>query len=237
MESAPVAGSITFEVPVEHGHRTEAESLDSLQTFSGEVERITRITDEDVTAEEVSIAVARLLEELCGMFERREVIRSVVSEENLLRLDLLEKFDVLRLEKFSLNAAPKVRSVLLTFEHIKDSANVSLRATEQIIVQNDPAISNGKLTQSSFTCRNGAEPAVIMTAARRDSVTVLQVQARSKCFPVHPRSWGTDLDRTIARPSVSESRSFQQIPSESDGDMNLRDVIRNEEPRQADSVE
>ena len=39
------------------------------------------------------------------MFERREVIRSVVSEENLLRLDLLEEFNVPRLEKFNLNTA------------------------------------------------------------------------------------------------------------------------------------
>ncbi len=132
MESAPITSGIAFEIPVEHGHRTEAESLDSLQPFSGEVERITRITDEDVTAEEVSIAVARLLEEPCGMFERREVIRSVVSEENLFRIDFPEQFDVPRLEKFSLNAAPKVRSVLLTFEHIKDSANVSIRTTEQV---------------------------------------------------------------------------------------------------------
>ena len=79
------------------------------------------------------------------MFERREVIRSVVSEENLLRLDLLEEFNVPRFEKFSLNAAPEVWPVLLTFEHVEDSANVFLRATEQIIVQNDPAVSNGKL--------------------------------------------------------------------------------------------
>ena len=50
LESTPVAGSIALEVPVEHGHRTEAESLDGLQPFSGEVEGIAGITDEDVTA-------------------------------------------------------------------------------------------------------------------------------------------------------------------------------------------
>ena len=50
LESAPVAGGIALEVPVEHGHRTEAESLDGLQPFSGEVEGIAGITDEDVTA-------------------------------------------------------------------------------------------------------------------------------------------------------------------------------------------
>ena len=50
LESAPVAGGIALEVPVEHGHRTEAESLYGLQPFSGEVERITGITDKDVTA-------------------------------------------------------------------------------------------------------------------------------------------------------------------------------------------
>lgn len=66
------------------------------------------------------------------MFEGREVIRSVVSEENLLRLDLLEEFDMPRLEKFSLNAAPEVWPVLLAFEHVEDGANVFLGATEQV---------------------------------------------------------------------------------------------------------
>ena len=50
LESAPVAGSIALEVPVEHGHRTEAESLYSFQSFSSEVEGTSGITDEDVTA-------------------------------------------------------------------------------------------------------------------------------------------------------------------------------------------
>ena len=50
LESAPVAGGIALEVPVEHGHRTEAESLYGLQPFSGEVEGIAGITDEDITA-------------------------------------------------------------------------------------------------------------------------------------------------------------------------------------------
>ena len=66
------------------------------------------------------------------MFERREVIRSIVSEENLLRLDFFEQVDVPRLEKFSFNAASEVWSILLTFEHIEDSADVFLRATEQV---------------------------------------------------------------------------------------------------------
>lgn len=90
LESTPVAGSIALEVPVEHGHRTEAKSLYGLQSFSGVIEGIAGITDKDVTAEEVSIAVTRFLEEHCGMFEGREVIRCVVSEENLLRLNFFE---------------------------------------------------------------------------------------------------------------------------------------------------
>ena len=134
LESTPVASGIAFEVPVEHGHRTEAKSLDGFQPFSGEVKGIAGITDEDVTAEEVSIAVTRFLEEHCGMFERRQVIRCVVSEENLLRLNFSEQVDVPRFEKFSLNAAPEVWPVLLAFEHIKDGTNVFLRTTEQVVV-------------------------------------------------------------------------------------------------------
>ena len=106
---------------------------------------ITGITDKDITTEEVSIAVTSIPEEYCGMFERREVIRSVVSEENLLRLNFSEQVDMPSLEKFSLNAASKFRSMFLTFEHVEDSADVFLRATEQIIVENDPAVINGKL--------------------------------------------------------------------------------------------
>ena len=90
LESAPFESSIALEVSVEHGHRTETESLYSFETFSSEVERITWITNENVTAKNVPIAVARLPEEISGMFKRRQVIRSVISEENLLRLDLLE---------------------------------------------------------------------------------------------------------------------------------------------------
>ena len=98
LESAPVAGGIAFEVSVKHGHRTEAESLDGFQPFSSEVEGITGITDEDITAKEVSVAVPCISEEHCGMFERREVIGGVVSEENLLRLNFFEQVYVPRFE-------------------------------------------------------------------------------------------------------------------------------------------
>ena len=132
LESAPFAGSIALEVPVEHGHRTETESLYSFQSFGGKVERITGITYEDITAKNAPIAVARFPEEMSGMFKRRQVIRSIVSKENLFRLNLLEQVDVPRLEKFSLNAAPEVWPVLLAFEHVEDGANVFLGATEQV---------------------------------------------------------------------------------------------------------
>ncbi len=90
LESAPFENSIALEVSVEHGHWAEPESLYSFQSLSGKVERITGIANKDVTAKNVPIAVARLPEEISGMFKRRQVIRSVISEENLLRLDLLE---------------------------------------------------------------------------------------------------------------------------------------------------
>ena len=70
LESAPVAGSIALEISVEHGHRTEAESLDGLQPFSSEIEGIAGITDEDITAEEISVAISSFLEKFSGMFER-----------------------------------------------------------------------------------------------------------------------------------------------------------------------
>ena len=90
LEFAPVCSGITFDVPVEHGHRTEAESFDSFKPFSGKVERIAWITNEDVTAKNIPVAIARFPEEFSGVFERRKVIRSVISEENLFRLDFPE---------------------------------------------------------------------------------------------------------------------------------------------------
>ena len=62
LESTPVASGIALEVPVEHSHRTETESLYSFQSLSGKVERITGITNKDVTAKNVPVAVACLLE-------------------------------------------------------------------------------------------------------------------------------------------------------------------------------
>ena len=135
LESAPFESSIALEVSVEHGHRTEAESLDGLQSFSSEVERITRITDKDITAKDVSVAVARHLKEMSGMFKRRQVVRSVISEENLLRLNFSEQVDMPRFEEFSFNAASELRPVLLTFEHIKNSSYMLLRTSEYIIIE------------------------------------------------------------------------------------------------------
>ena len=89
LESAPFVSSITFEVSVKHGHRTETESLYSFESFSGEVEGITWITDEDITAKNAPVAVARLLKEMSGMFKRRQIVRSIISKENLFRLNLL----------------------------------------------------------------------------------------------------------------------------------------------------
>ena len=62
LESAPIARGIAFEIPVEHGHRTETESFDSFETFSSEVERITVITDENITAKNTPVAIARFPE-------------------------------------------------------------------------------------------------------------------------------------------------------------------------------
>ena len=58
LESAPFESSIALEVSVEHGHRTETESFDSFETFSSEVERITVITDENITAKNTPVAIA-----------------------------------------------------------------------------------------------------------------------------------------------------------------------------------
>ena len=64
LESAPFESSIALEVSVKHGHRTETESLYSFESFSSEVEGITWITDEDITAKNAPVAVARLLKEM-----------------------------------------------------------------------------------------------------------------------------------------------------------------------------
>ena len=61
LESAPVGSGIALEVPVEHGHRTENESLYSFQSFSGEIEGIVVITDKDITAKNAPVVVARTL--------------------------------------------------------------------------------------------------------------------------------------------------------------------------------
>ncbi len=106
------------------------------------------------------------------MFKRRSVIRSIVSKENLFRLDLLEQVNVPRLKKFSLNVGSKFRYLFLAFKHVKNGNDVLFRTSKKIIVQQYPAVSNGKLTQRAFKFRNGAEPAVIMTATRSDSVAV-----------------------------------------------------------------
>ena len=124
LESAPFWSSITFEISVKHGHRTETESLYSFKSFSSEVERVTGITNEDVTAKNTPVAIARLPKEISGMFKRRQVVRGVISEENLFRFNIPEQFDVPRLENFSLKAAPKFRSLFLAFEHVKNGSYV-----------------------------------------------------------------------------------------------------------------
>ena len=175
LESAPIASSLAPEVSVEHGHRAETESLYSFESFSSEVERIAGITDQDITTKNAPVAVACLPEEMSGMFKRRQVIRSIVSKENLFRLNLLEQVDVPRFEEFSLNAAPELWPLFLAFKHIKNGSDMFFRASEQIIVQQYPAVSNRKFAQRAFTFRNGAEPAVIMTAARSDSVAMFEI--------------------------------------------------------------
>ena len=135
LEFAPFVSSIAIEVSVEHGHRTEAESFDGFESFSGEVERITGIADKDITAKNASVAVARLPKEMSGMFKRRQVIGSIVGKENLFRLNLLEQVDVPRLKEFSLNTACKFWSVLLTFKHIKNGSDMSFRTSEDIIIE------------------------------------------------------------------------------------------------------
>ncbi len=127
LKSAPIMSSIAREVSVEHGHRTEAERLDGLQPFSSEVEGVSGITDEDITAKDAPVAVARLPKEVSSMFERREVIRSVVGEENLLGLNLFEQLNVPRPKEFSLDAACELRPVLLEFKHVKNSPDMVFR--------------------------------------------------------------------------------------------------------------
>ena len=135
LESAPIESSLAFEVSVEHSHRTETESLYSFQSLSGEVERITGITDKDITAKNAPVAVASFPEKMSGMFERRQVIGSIVSKENLFRLNLLKQVDVPRLKEFSLNTACKFWPVLLEFKHIKNGSDMFFRTSEYIIIE------------------------------------------------------------------------------------------------------
>ena len=71
LESAPIMSGVALKVSVKHGHRAEAEIFDGLKLFSNEVERIAGITDEDITAQNISVAVLCLFEKLSGMFKRR----------------------------------------------------------------------------------------------------------------------------------------------------------------------
>ena len=208
LESAPFRSSITFEISVKHSHRTETESLYSFETFSSEVERITWITNENVTAKNIPVAIVRLPEKLSGMFKRRQIVRSVISEENLFRFDFPEEFDVPRLEEFSLDPARKLWSVLLAFKHVKNSSDMFFRTSEDIIIKQIPAVGNGKLAQSPFTFRNRAEPAMIMTAARSDSVAVLEIHTGRESLTAHSSGRAANLDVAVARPSVSESLSL-----------------------------
>ena len=168
--SAPFWSSITFEISVlrsaiKHGHRAENESLLSFQSFSGEVERITWITNENVTAKNIPVAIVRLPEEMSSMFKRRQIVRSVINEENLFRLDLLEQVNVPRLKEFSLDPACKLWPVLLAFKHVKNGSDMFFRTNKDVIIEQIPAISNGKFAQSAFTFRDETEPAMIVTTA------------------------------------------------------------------------
>ena len=107
------------------------------------------------------------------MFKRRQVVRGVISEEDLFRFDFPEEFDVPRFKEFSLDPARKLWSVLLAFKHVKNGSDMfSEQARILLSSKFQPSVSNGKLAQRAFTLRDGAEPAVIMTAARSDSVAV-----------------------------------------------------------------
>ena len=108
-----------------------------------------------------------------------------------------------RLEKFSLNAAPEIWPLFLAFKHVKDSSNVNFGINENIIVQENPGVSNGKLTQRAFTFRDRAESAIVMTASRSDSVAVFEVQARRKSLTAHHLNWSANLNVAITRPLIS----------------------------------
>ena len=134
LESAPFRSSFTFEISVKHSHSTETESLYSFESFSSEVERITWITNENVTAKNIPVAIVRLPEKLSGMFKRRQIVRSVISEENLFRFDFPEEFDVPRLEEFSLDPARKLWPLLLVFKHVKKTALICFSEEARILL-------------------------------------------------------------------------------------------------------
>lgn len=71
-------------------------------------------------------------EDFSGMFKRRSVIRSIVSKENLFRLDLLEQVNVPRLKKFSLNVGSKFRYLFLAFKHVKNGNDVLFRTSKEV---------------------------------------------------------------------------------------------------------
>ncbi len=78
---------------------------------------------------------------------------------------------------------------------------------------------------------------MIMTAARSDSVALFEVHTGRESLTAHSSGRAANLDIAVARPSVSKSLSVQQIPSECNRNVKLRDVIRNEQAGSANSVE
>ena len=90
LEFAPIVSGFTFEVSVEHGHRTETEIFNSFQSLSSFVKSIAGITDKGVTTKNIPVAITSFLKKFSGIFERRQIIRSIVSEENLLGFNFPE---------------------------------------------------------------------------------------------------------------------------------------------------
>ena len=108
-----------------------------------------------------------------------------------------------RFEKFGLNAPSELWPLFLAFKYVKDGSNMIFRTSENIIVQQYRPVSNRKFAQRAFTFRDGTEPAMIMTAARSDSVSVLEIHTGRESLTAHSSGRAANLDVSVTRPLMS----------------------------------
>lgn len=155
-------------------------------------------------------------------FKRLEGVSRIVGPKAVgPRSKRRKQFNLIVLERKRLESASEFDAPILSRKHGEHSADVRLRAGEQVVIEHVPAVDNRQQAWNRVAFPYGAKPTATGTATRREHVAALDISPRNELVAAIAVCHSADLDRCHALPLFRQPLGIRPVVRESAINVNL----------------